>query len=213
MQISMAAASTIPQSSARAEEQLRVKPSLYTLEQYLQMEEIAEERHEYIDGQIIPKPMARAPHNEIAANLIAALKIAVKSLDKKYRIYSSNQKIYLPSLNMGLYPDAVVVCEKPEFWDDNKILLTNPLAIFEVLSKSTGKYDQGGKFLDYQTLDSFKEYVILDQDKCQVQIFYREEPDLWRKSSFTDLNAQIELKSIGCVVALRDIYEEILEEE
>lgn len=52
----MAAASTIPQSSARAEEQLRVKPSLYTLGQYLQMEEIAEERHEYIDGQIIPKP-------------------------------------------------------------------------------------------------------------------------------------------------------------
>lgn len=207
----MAAASTSTvQLSTLPDGQLKIRPTYYSLEEYLQIEEVAEERHEYIDGQIIPKPMARAPHNEIATNLIAALKIAVKTLDKKYRIYSSNQKIYLPSLNIGLYPDAVVVCEKPEFWDDNKILLINPLAISEVLSKSTGKYDQGGKFLDYQPLDSFKEYVILDQDKCQVQVFYREEPDLWRKRSFSDLDAQIELKSIGCVVELRDIYEDVL---
>jgi Uma2 family endonuclease len=207
----MATASITSQSNAQTEEQLQVKPLLYTLEQYLQVEETAEERHEYFDGQIIAKSMARAPHNEIAANLIAALKNATKHLDKKYRIYSSNQKIYLPSLNMGLYPDAVVVSEKPEFWDDNKILLTNPLAIFEILSKSTGKYDQGGKFLDYQTLDSFQEYIILDQDKCQIQVFYREETDLWRKRSFTDLDAQLELRSIGCSLALRDIYEDVLE--
>lgn len=208
----MAAASTpTVQLGTLPEEQLKIRPPLYTLEQYLQMEEAAEERHEYLDGQIIPKPMARAPHNEIAANLIAALKNATRSLDKKYRIYSSNQKIYLPSLNIGLYPDAVVVCEKPEFQDDNQILLTNPLAIFEVLSKSTGKYDQGGKFLEYQTLGSFKEYVVLDQDKCEVQVFHREEPDLWRKTSFNDLDAEMELKSMGCVVMLRDIYEDVLE--
>jgi Uma2 family endonuclease len=134
-------------------------------------------------------------------------------LSKKYRIYSSNQKIYLPALNLGLYPDAVVVCEKPEFWDDNQVLITNPLAIFEVLSKSKGKYDQGSKFVEYQTLDSFQEYVLFDQNQCLVQVFFREEPDLWRKTTLTDIAAQLELKSIGCSLPLLDIYEDILEQE
>jgi Uma2 family endonuclease len=54
-------------------ERLKIKPPIYTLEEYLQLEETAVDQHEYYDGQIILKPMARAPHNEIAANLIAAL--------------------------------------------------------------------------------------------------------------------------------------------
>lgn len=181
----------------------------YTLEQYLRREEKSLERHEYFDGTIIRVPMARGPHNEITANTVTAIKIAVKPLKKRYRVFSSNQKIYLPKLNFGLYPDALVVSEEPVYWDDNELLLVNPLLIVEVLSKSTRAYDRGDKFSEYKTLPSFKEYVLIEQNSCRVESLFREEPDLWRETIVTDPKGHIPLKSIGCSLSLADIYENI----
>lgn len=153
--------------------------------------------------------MARGPHNEISINIATAIKIAVKHFNKKYRVYGSNQKIYLPVLNHGLYPDAVVICEQPIYWDENEVLLINPLAIVEVLSKSTRVHDRGSKFDDYKTLPSFKEYVLIEQNKCYVETRFREAPDLWRETVYTEIEGQILLKSIGCTISMADIYENI----
>ena len=185
------------------------QPRRYTLEEYLRREEKSLERHEYYDGTIIRVPMAKGPHNIIGANTITALNIALKSAPKKYIVFNSNQKIYLPPLNFGLYPDALVVCEKPLYWDDNEVLLINPLLIVEVLSKSTSAYDRGDKFSEYKTLPSFKEYVLIEQTGCKVESRFREEPDLWRETVVTDPNNHIFLKSIGCRLSLADVYENI----
>ncbi len=91
------------------------KPRLYTLGEYLRREERAVERHEYYDGKIIRLPASRGPQNIIAANITTAINIATEPLPKQYRVLSSNQIVYLPGLNFGLYPDALVVCEIPEF--------------------------------------------------------------------------------------------------
>jgi Uma2 family endonuclease len=185
------------------------QPRRYTLEEYLRREEKSLERHEYYDGKIIRVPMAKGPHNIIGANTITALNIALKSAPKKYIVFNSNQKIYLPPLNFGLYPDALVVCEKPLYWDDNEVLLINPILIVEVLSKSTSAYDRGDKFSEYKTLSSFKEYVLIEQNNCSVESRFREEPDLWRETVVTDPNGHILLKSIGCSLSLADVYENI----
>lgn len=186
-----------------------VPPLRYSLEEYLRREEKSVERHDYYDGQIIRIPMARGPHNEIAANALTAIKIATKPLNKRYRIFSSNQKVFLPALNFGIYPDALVVCEKPLYWDDNEVLLINPLLIVEVLSRSTSAYDRGDKFSEYKTLPSFKEYVLIEQTGVRVESRFREEPDLWRETIVTDPDGLIPLKSIGCSISLADIYENI----
>ena len=140
------------------------EPKLYSLGEYLIREEKSQERHDYFDGEIKRIPMARGPHNEIAVNITTAIKIALKNLDTTYRVFNSNQNIYLPKLNFGLYPDAVVVCEEPQYHDSNQLLLLNPLLIVEVLSRSTGKYDRGDKFREYTTAPSFKEYILIEQD-------------------------------------------------
>lgn len=184
-------------------------PLRYSLEEYLRREERSLERHEYYDGTITRVPMARGPHNEITANTITAIKIAVKSLEKRYRVFNSNQKVYLPPLNFGLYPDALVVCEKPLYWDDNEVLLINPILIVEVLSKSTSAYDKGDKFSEYKTLPSFKEYVLIEQNSSKIESRFREEPDLWRETIATDPNGHILLKSVGCSLSLADVYENI----
>ena len=67
---------------------------------------------------------------------------------------------------------------------NNKVLMTNPLLIVEVLSKSTGRFDHTKKFENYSTLNSFREYVLIDQNKCSIETRFREEPDLWRKKLF-----------------------------
>ena len=182
---------------------------LFTLEEYLRREARATEKHEYFNGKITPMPEARGPHNEIAANVIAAFKTAFRQLDKTYRIFASDQKIYFPELNYGVYADTLVVCEEPAYYDDGELLLTNPLIVVEVLSKSTQAYDRAGKFEEYKTLPAFREYVLVRQDKYEVETRFREAPDLWRETRTTDLNAAFPLRAVGCSIALRDVYEHI----
>lgn len=182
------------------------RPKRYTLQEYLQREERSVERHDYFDGTIVSIPMARGPHNIIVGNLITCLNNAILMAEKDMVVFGSNQKIYLPALNYGVYPDALVVSDTPVYWDDNQVLLTNPLLVVEVLSKSTRNYDRKEKFDEYQTLPSFKEYVLVDQDKAQVETRYREEHDLWRYTTYNELGQMVSLRSIGCSILVSDIY-------
>lgn len=206
-----ATAQALPTALPRLPQLILKKPSRYfTLEEYLRREARSAEKHEYFDGKIVPMPFARGPHNEISANMMAAFKIAARSLPTIYRVYSSDQQIYLPTLNYGFYADALVIAEQPEYWDDDTLLLINPLLIVEVLSDSTEKKDRTSKFGDYKTLPSFREYVLVKQDRCQVETWFRQEPGLWRETVVTDPAGSIPLQSLGCSIALADIYEHIV---
>ncbi|MCU0469818.1 MAG: Uma2 family endonuclease [Arcicella sp.] len=181
----------------------------YTLEQYLEKEAKSVDKHEFIDGQIIKMPYAKGPHNIIAANMMAQLIIQTVSLDKSYTVFASDQKVYFPSLNEGVYADALAVCEKPLYWDDNQLLLINPIVVVEVLSKSTSKYDRAGKFAKYKTLESFKEYVLIRQDECYAEIWYRESPGRWQETIVTDLKGEIPLQAMDIMVSIEQVYRNV----
>lgn len=153
--------------------------------------------------------MARGSHNDITTNITAALKLTLRQKNKTYYIRGGQQLIYLPKLNFGLYPDALVVCDTPQYFDKNEVLLINPILIVQVLSKSTKKYDRTEKFEEYRTLDCFKEYVLVDQKKCHIQIRYRETPDTWRYTDITDMESTVFLKSLDCSISVADIYENV----
>ena len=125
----------------------------------------------------------------------------------------SDQKIYIPLANRGLFGDVTVYCGKPEFHDKNSYLLANPLLIVEVLSKSTQSYDKGEKFDLYRSLPSFREYLLVAQDKPSVQARYLQDPenDLWKYSNAEGLESSIRLQSIGMELKLKDIYSVIEE--
>jgi Uma2 family endonuclease len=188
----------------------KAKPQRWvSLEEYIKREARYIHKHEYLDGKIVRMPYAKGPHNEISANIIALLKNAIRGLPQKFRIFSSDQKIYFPELNHGCYADALAIAEQPEYWDEQQLLLVNPLLVVEVLSDSTESYDRQGKFAKYKTLPSFREYVLVKQDKCHVETWFRQEPGLWRETIVTDRTGSIELRALGCSVALADIYEHI----
>lgn len=85
-------------------------------------------------------------------------------------------------------------------------MILNPLLIVEVASMSTEAYDRGSKFLDYSTIASFKEYLILQQNQPYARLSNRVESDVWQLRTVEGLGQEIELKSIGCSIAMRDIY-------
>ncbi|NJN34241.1 MAG: Uma2 family endonuclease [Saprospiraceae bacterium] len=185
------------------------EPRRYTLSEYLKKLENSEELYEYYDGTITKLPMARIPHNTIIMNIGTALNNAIEATNKPYRVMGGQQAVYIPKLNVSVFPDVVVVTENPVSYDNTDVLLTNPILIFETLSRSTKSYDRKEKFSMYKTLDSVKEYVLVEQNICHVESRFREEPDLWRDKTVTDISSSLYLKSIDCTIDLQRIYKHI----
>jgi Uma2 family endonuclease len=181
----------------------------YSLQEYLRKEAIAKDKHEYLNGQIIRMPYAKGPHNIISANVSAQMIIQFDASDKPYIVFSSDQKIYFPSLDEGVYADALAVCEKPLYWDDEKLLLINPIVVVEVLSKSTSKYDRSGKFDKYKTLESFKEYVLIRQDKHYVETWYQAQKGVWHETIITEISDNVHLASVGIDIPMQRIYKNV----
>ncbi|MEM9887451.1 MAG: Uma2 family endonuclease [Bacteroidota bacterium] len=88
-------------------------------------------------------------------------------------------------------------------------MITNPLLIFEVLSPSTEEVDEISKFDEYQTLNSFKEYILIHKDKAYVKTYFREEEDLWRINIIEDLDAEVYFRSIDLKMSMKRIYRKI----
>ena len=190
--------------------QIGKTPRKYTLAEYLQREARSAHKHEFINGQIMLMPYAKGPHNIISLNIAFACKQEFRKLEQTYILFSSDQKIYFPTLDEGVYADALAVSEAPVYWDKETLLLINPLLVIEVLSRSTKGYDRGGKFDKYKTLPSFREYMLVEQGKCYVEVWFQEKLGLWRETITTDMQGMVRLDSVGISIAVADIYEHIV---
>ncbi len=179
------------------------------LEKYLDSESRSAVKHEFYNGKVRKMPGSSYNHNIIATQLTSALIVEVEKLNLNYTILNSDQKIYIPSLNQILYPDALVVFEKPEFFKNRNDVLLNPILIVEVLSPSTKAYHRSDKFLSYKNIPSFKEYVIVDQDKIEIETWHNEAPHLWRETKFNKENKTLSLKSMGVDIDIDKIYRNI----
>jgi Uma2 family endonuclease len=186
-------------------------PKLYTLEAYLEREAKAAHKSSYHNGNIIKMAGAKAKHNEIAMNIGSAVKVASKALENAYRVYNSDQKIYIAAEDTAVYPDALVIAIAPQFWNGREDLITNPLLVVEVLSKSTKQHDKGPKFMLYKSIPSFAEYVLVEQDTCKVEVWTKIGDNQWQFVIYTNLADNIVLQSMENIkIAVADIYENII---
>ncbi len=107
---------------------------------------------------------------------------------------------------MYAYPDVSVVCGKPLLADEQKDVLLNPIVIFEVLSPSTELYDRGLKFQLYRSIPSLREYILVDQNKVQIEHYIRQDSSAWTLRDHQGLEQELKLDSIGVSLPLRLIY-------
>jgi Uma2 family endonuclease len=132
------------------------EPRRVSMEAYLVAEEKSLGKHEFHAGIVTKMSGATYNHNLLAGKIITLLNNYIEENDLNFEVTTSDMKIRLETHDKAVYPDAVVVCDKPEFFQGRKDMITNPLLIVEILSKSTGKYDRGTKFDEYRTIPSFK---------------------------------------------------------
>ncbi|MCG9129442.1 Uma2 family endonuclease, partial [Candidatus Poribacteria bacterium] len=140
---------------------------LYTPEEYLIKERSADFKSEYRDGDIVAMPGASRQHNLITVNISSGLHIQL--IDRSCEVYTNDMRVKVSDTGLYTYPDVVVVCEEPNFEDNNFDTLLNPTVIVEVLSPSTETYDRNEKFTSYQTLESLQEYILVSQNNKVVE--------------------------------------------
>jgi Uma2 family endonuclease len=180
---------------------------IYTPEQYLEFEREAEERHEYLDGQIYLMSGGSPKHSSICVNILIELGLQLRR--KPCQIFEANMKVGMATSNQFSYPDASVVCGEPKFHDKHQDVLTNPSVIIEVLSPSTERFDRGKKFARYQRIDSFTDYVLIAQDEPRVEHFARQANGTWILTVATGLKGKIKLASITSTLKLSEVYDRI----
>lgn len=177
----------------------------YTPEDYLAIERKADFRSEYIDGRIRPMSKVSPAHSLIKVGLVGAIHSDIRR--RQCQVYDNDVQVRVDA-GLYAYPDLSVACGESAFDDHNNLL--NPIAIFEVLSPSTEAYDRGEKFNRYQGMASLRQYVLVNQSTPRIVVFTRGPGDVWTFSRASGLDASIRLESIGCELALRDVYGQVM---
>jgi Uma2 family endonuclease len=146
-------------------------------------------------------------HNLISVNISAELRQQLKG--RTCEAYASDMRVRIPSKRMYTYPDVVVVCEEPQFEDDYLDTLLNPTVIIEVLSESTERYDRFKKFAFYRTIEPLAEYILVAQHEHRIEQYTKQSDGRWLLSDHRSPQDVVELASIQCTLALREVYEKV----
>ncbi len=179
----------------------------YTPEEYLEFEINSPERHEYIDGEIIPMTGGLPNHNRLVLNLASALNFALRQ--QAYDVFVTDQRLWIPKQRIHTYPDIMVVEGALQLQTGRRDTITNPLLIVEVLSKSTQIYDQRKKFKFYRTIPSFQEYMLIDQYSIHVEQYYKTESNQWIFSEKDGEESILKFNKIPFEIVLGDIYNKV----
>jgi len=192
----------------------------YTHDEYLALEEKAEYKSEYHDGEIVPlfrevidgEIVAMAggspDHSKISLSVGAELRAALKGTTCE--AYNTDLKIRVVKARRSFYGDVTVVCGELEYYDENKNIITNPTLIVEVGSPSTAGYDRFDKFFFYRQTATLKEYVLVDSQKIYVEVLTFQESGKWLLSTYDNLTENVDFESISVKIPMSEIYNRVI---
>jgi Uma2 family endonuclease len=178
----------------------------YTVQDYLRIEHDSTERHEYRDGEIVAMAGGTVAHSQIIANCIGELRNRLR--DSSCNVFDSNLRVCISRGTLYSYPDATVICGRPELdLDDARgQTVTNPRLIVEVLSPGTEAFDRGEKFRRYLKIASFQEYVLVSQCAAVVETYSRQPDGSWSFRVHEGLEAVAPLASVKVDLPLAEVF-------
>ncbi len=175
---------------------------IYTVEEYILLDEVSDIRHEFINGQLYDMSGTTDLHNEIVGNIYFYLRNLLSNT--LWKIYFENVKCKIQGEDYYTYPDVFITNNKSDH--ENKYIKQHPFLIVEVLSDSTRKYDSVDKFIQYQKIDSLQYYILVEPEVYSVHCFGKDDNGQWQAAIFTKLEEVIELKLLSIEVPLQAIY-------
>jgi len=112
-----------------------------TEEKYEEILAKSDVKLELMEGQVRSMAGGGASHSLVKSNTVRHLGNAFAK--RPCRVYDRDMKVKAEANGMNSFPDASVVCGKPEFKDEKQLTLLNPGLIVEVLSPATEAFDRG----------------------------------------------------------------------
>jgi Uma2 family endonuclease len=181
--------------------------TLLTPEEYLAVEREAETKSEYVDGVVYPMTGAQINHIKVVTNLTVELVLQLRG--RPFIVLPTEMKVRMPDSRKFFYPDISIVSGEPQFHDNRKDIILNPVLLIEVLSKSTEAFDRGLKFQAYQQLPSLREYLLVAQDSPYIEQYVRREDGTWSYRAATGRDSSLALPSVECTLNLSAVYDKV----
>jgi len=183
-------------------EQVQIK--YISPEDYFEIEEAAQYKSEYYHGEIFAMTGASVNHNLITSDTITALNSALRKTNCV--VFPSDIKVQVDEATHYTYPDISVVCGDIEYAANRTDVISNPVVIIEILSKSTSDYDKGAKFTAYRNIDSLQDYILIDQYSYYVEYYHKLDKKEWNFKYFNKIDTSFIIESIKVELKLSDIY-------
>lgn len=176
---------------------------LFSLEEYLKMEEQSEILHEYVAGEIYDMADPSQAHDLISMNLAAPLHVHAR--ERPCRVYLGRRQLRfrIGEEDFVYRPDVWMACGEARNAKGDYV--NEPRLVIEVLSPSTARFDRREKVASYREIPSIEEYVVVAQKPANVVIYRRAEQ--WKPQVLETLESVLELRTVGLALPVVRIYE------
>ncbi len=180
-----------------------VRPKPMTLDEFNIWEDAQDERHEFVSGEITLMTGGSQAHALIAANLIALLRPRLRG--SPCRPCGLDLRVAIPTAGNSRYPDVTIDCGP--FRGESHVA-SEPVVVFEILSKTTATLDMTDKLWDYGSLASVRQHVCLHQDRVRVLVWTRDaEGKLALTHRNVDSTESLSVFGVSEPISIADIYE------
>lgn len=176
-----------------------------SFEDYIRLEQETNTKYEYHNGEVFAMAGGTTDHSTISGNIFSDTDTALEKRSSSCRPFNSDTKLQFFNSDKYVYPDMMVVCDEEDIEEQS---VSNPIIVVEVLSDSTAKYDRGDKFHFYRSIASLQTYILIAQDKAQVEVFERK-GDFWKISRIEGLDETLRLEAIDIEIPLTRIYRNV----
>jgi len=164
-------------------------------------------KHEYLHGEMFAMAGGSPNHDAISLNISVIFHAAVRH--SQCRAFTSNMRIRTPS-GLYTYPDASIVCGEPDVLHvQGTETIGNPVALVEVLSKSTGDYDRTAKFDLYRSIPTLRDYILIEQSRIGIEHRYVVPGGGWTVQNFETPDQRVCLTGVDVELPVDLVYERV----
>ncbi len=158
-------------------------PTKMSAQEYLAWEDAQDERHEYVDGEIVAMVGVRMNHNLITGNAYAAFRQAFKG--GPCAVFMIDLRLRVDAVNAYFYPDMAVTCTPADLADGRALEIKAPWLVLEVLSDSTAARDRGIKLEAYRQIASLTHYLLIDATRVHIDLYLKNARGVWELHTLT----------------------------
>ncbi|NJK69937.1 MAG: Uma2 family endonuclease [Microcoleus sp. CSU_2_2] len=187
---------------------VKTQQKFYTPDEYRQLEETAEFKNEYRDGEIVQMTGGSINHSRIIRNLSRILGNSIEGT--AFELFHGDLRLWIPQYRRGTYPDVMAIEGAPVFTEGRNDEILNPIMIVEVLSKSTQGFDREDKFRFYRSIPQFREYVLFSQSEFLVEQYIKTDSNQWLFQEYKGEAAIISFTSVEVQISASAIYNKVV---